>query len=231
MCNESVLGTATGPVKLRARFVPEDIGIRWYDGNTQVNVSDTSKTCTYDTAINLPTTPTRTGYTFNGWKVRPQYDFSTLPVNHYGVIERVGKDIFNNNNKLRCSRCNNNICDSNLSCTSDTIFDDLKPKEWKVVTNYGTVYGMALCSSTPGDTMGETGTPNETQNSGPYCWCKLTGYIPNNSTTKYNPSNNVPWVFDTMANSCDNAACATRCGVLYYSVPGTRPLFTGLSES
>lgn len=43
------------------------INLLWYDG---VNDNPTSSTCTYNTQIDLPETPTRAGYIFNGWKVR-----------------------------------------------------------------------------------------------------------------------------------------------------------------
>ena len=44
-----------------------DITLNWYNGNT---LHDTN-TCVYDSSVTLPSTePTKTGYTFQGWKVR-----------------------------------------------------------------------------------------------------------------------------------------------------------------
>jgi len=43
-----------------------DITINWYNGAT---LHDTNQ-CTYNETITLPTQPNKTGYTFNGWKIK-----------------------------------------------------------------------------------------------------------------------------------------------------------------
>jgi hypothetical protein len=93
--------------------------------------------------------------------------------------------------------------------TCDEGFDDLEPGEWKNFFDYGTIYGMTMCSSTVGTTRGETGTPVETEN-GAYCWCKVTGYIPSESNVKYAPSNVLPWVYVRQLSDC-NRGCADWC--------------------
>ena len=70
-CVESTLGTATGPANLEADWTANTINLEWYNEDTKLTVPTTSNTCTYDGGITLPSTnPTKTGYTFKGWKVR-----------------------------------------------------------------------------------------------------------------------------------------------------------------
>ena len=66
-----MLNTDTGPVNLRAEFEPETINLKWYNGNNQITVPNASNSCTYDTAISLPTDPVKPGYKFKGWNVIP----------------------------------------------------------------------------------------------------------------------------------------------------------------
>ena len=72
-CDTGTLGTDTGPANLRANFTAENINLRWYNGNTRVNVPTASNSCTYDTPISLPANPTKPGYKFKGWKVITDY--------------------------------------------------------------------------------------------------------------------------------------------------------------
>ena len=80
-CDSGVLQHDSGTVRLRARYEPNTMNIRWYNNNTEISPTNSAaNTCNYDGALTLPENqPTRTGYSFAGWRVRPQYDFSTLP--------------------------------------------------------------------------------------------------------------------------------------------------------
>lgn len=56
-----------------ATWAPNSIGLTWYadeDTETAMTVDSASQTCTYDGQITLPTAEPKTGYTFQGWKVR-----------------------------------------------------------------------------------------------------------------------------------------------------------------
>ena len=65
------MGTATGPANLEADWTANTINLEWYNEDTKLTVPTTSNTCRYDGGITLPSTnPTKTGYTFKGWKVR-----------------------------------------------------------------------------------------------------------------------------------------------------------------
>ena len=52
---------------LVAVFEPKTITVNWDDGSG----TTTTNTCVYDGTITLPPEPTRPGYTFNGWVLKP----------------------------------------------------------------------------------------------------------------------------------------------------------------
>ena len=54
------------PTEVYAIYKPNTINLNWWNGNGSV----AQTTCEYDGTITLPTTPTRTGYTFAGWKLK-----------------------------------------------------------------------------------------------------------------------------------------------------------------
>ena len=91
-CDNGVLGTYTGPANLRANWNANTINLDFYDGETKLS----SGTCTYDGGIVLPEDPTKTGYEFDGWKVRrasaapsqpsqTTFDLSTLNASAIGI--------------------------------------------------------------------------------------------------------------------------------------------------
>ena len=149
----------------------------------------TSNTCVYDGGLTIPNPPSRTGYTFTGWRVRPHYDFTTIPTSGNAITARGRADnmCFNNNNG------------STVSCDDDK---ELLSQEWYIKFSHGTVYGMAKCSVTnTADSV-----PENTY--GGSCWCKATGYKLNDGDTVYGPSKALPWVLaynDSVGN------CATYC--------------------
>ena len=65
-------------VTCTAKWKQNKIDLTWYkdvagtaDVNTKITVTGTAAAdCTYDNGITLPSTPNKTGYTFNGWHVR-----------------------------------------------------------------------------------------------------------------------------------------------------------------
>ena len=84
--------------------------------------------------------------------------------------------------------------------------------------SYGSVYFTSACSATVG--TGWQATGNIDENAGSYCWCKETGFIPNGSTIKYVPSNNVLWAHDPSdaeQQTCVVTArsCAGRCRAMF----------------
>ena len=59
-------GALFGSLGANMQCVANTIDIDWYNGNTKVE----SNQCTYDSTITLPSQPDKTGYTFNGWKIK-----------------------------------------------------------------------------------------------------------------------------------------------------------------
>ena len=71
-CDNPTLGTYSGTSNLQANWQANKIDLFWYSDDTQItDVQNAATSCNYDSGLTVPsTTPTKTGYTFNGWKVR-----------------------------------------------------------------------------------------------------------------------------------------------------------------
>ena len=208
-CDNTTLETYSGTANVEINWVPNTIETRWYNGNTQIAGPIS---CTYDDVLNVPSaTLTKTGYTFVGWEVVPEYDFSTLPAGTNGIYtwSRNDPSCWAGAGSTNSRRCNNGD------------FDDLGVREWKTQFDYGMIYGTVLCSVTAGTTQGETGTPNETTY-GEYCWCKATGFIPTNSNIKYAPTKSPKWAYVRSFSSECNNKCADWCSAWTVSKPDLR---------
>ena len=175
--------------------------VRWYVDNS---LYDTT-TCQTGGDINLPTAPTKYGYTFTGWTAAP-YNLSTLNTSTNGEVNYAIVD---------AGQCwyqtSSMASNSQINCTNDN-FTDLSAGLWKTKFSYGTVYGDSKCSSTSGITKGETGNPVDT--TGKYCWCRATGFTPDGENMLYDPAVSL-WVFDYSYSSTSNdctSHCADRCG-------------------
>ncbi len=71
-CDNSTLNTYSGTSNLQANWEANKIDLYWYSDDEQITtVQDAATSCNYDSGLSVPSTsPTKTGYTFNGWKVR-----------------------------------------------------------------------------------------------------------------------------------------------------------------
>ena len=215
-CTNNTLETYSGNTNLQADWAPNTINLRWYNGNTLLDVQSTANTCVYDGTLTIPSTaPSRIGYTFDGWQVRPEMDFRTIPTNVNGtecwtIGQKDGADY--------CVYREATATVNNLHmvpCDSDIEFTKLRRYEWEVKFEHGNIYGMAMCSTTNGGNIGTPGVPSTTK--GGYCWCKMTGYRPANQNTIYVSTTLTSWVHDqgrgnTDANiySCEYD-CAAGC--------------------
>lgn len=75
-CDNSTLETYGGTANMEIDWVPNTISLTWRNGDQQVAGPTT---CNYDGALNIPTTqPTRTGYTFAGWKLSVPNGYTEL---------------------------------------------------------------------------------------------------------------------------------------------------------
>ena len=128
MCVEPVLGTYTGPANLQADWEGNPIDIRWYNNNSLIIPTNTaSNGCVYGTtsgtgALTLPATaPTRVGYTFNGWTIRPQTTFSNSALGMSSTgLERWGKGHVVNTTTPYCYHAApGESSATNVACNSD----------------------------------------------------------------------------------------------------------------
>jgi len=74
-CDNATLSTYSGTTNLQANWEPNTIDITWYNGNDVF----ATNSCVYDDILTLPSgTPTKTGYTFDGWRVKLPTGYTRL---------------------------------------------------------------------------------------------------------------------------------------------------------
>lgn len=72
-CDSLTLPQVNGSAKLNAKWRPNEIPVTWYSDGVQItNDANAATVCTYGEDFSLPTPPTKTGYVFDGWTIRPQ---------------------------------------------------------------------------------------------------------------------------------------------------------------
>ena len=211
-CDSDTLGQTSGTVNMEMDWQPNTIQIRWYNGNTLINTTNGAEnSCVYDDDLYLPATPTRKGYTFEGWEVHPQMDFSTIPTNPNGSeCWAIGQK----NSANYCLHREENATEeymNGVECNSDIEYTKLQRYEWGVKFGHGNIYGVSMCSITNGGSIGAPGIPSATK--GEYCWCQMSGYKPANQTIIYAPETLVSWVHDQSAGNITNCEidCAAGC--------------------
>ena len=219
-CNNSTLETYTGTSNLQANWSANTIELHWYNDNTEITGTTVPSSCIYSGALNPPTgndIPTKTGYTFAGWRVRQPSvcPFASsvcglngsavngLTYSNYGYNNHDGQNIYN------------------TSTYGLTI-----PGTWAVeFSNGGVARGVASCNSTQptGNTMWETCNTDafrlsnefsataSGQGNDKYCWCKMESYTPSGGSTCNIASHS--WVFNLDADTASACAsyCASRC--------------------
>ena len=204
-CDNSTLHTTTGPATLNARWTANTIILNWNAGNdatfTAPAQNDAAYSCEYDGGITLPTAPTRSGYTFGGWRVGAAAAQCVLSQQYVAAMDNEEVDWEPQYVKWEP------IAQNGYTMAEDFgggVTSGLNAGEWSVTFTEGTIKGRALCSNTPGTGWGEIGTPNET-GGGQYCWCAGTDF--GNSCHVASPS----WVFS--ADNGDSDDCAYRCAL------------------
>ena len=225
-CTNTTLETYSGNTNLQADWQPNTINLRWYNGNTLMNVQSSANTCVYDGTLTIPqTAPVRTGYTFDGWQVRPEIDFAaTIPVGPEG-IERWSKGETYSTHNISCHH-NGHGADCN-----DSAFIELQVQEWKTSFNHGMLYGMSKCSAknyTDGVASNFTDDYlDSVAGDKQYCWCRATGYKPNNSNIIYAPTSVLSWVSNgnRTVEGCASG-CSNACAVYAYREYFYTALFT-----
>jgi len=254
-CTEPTLGTYEGSADLEAKWNANTVPLRWYDNHTAIQ--NASNTCNYDGALTLPTPPERNGYEFNGWKVRPMMNFSTLTSLSNGS-ERWAKGYVLSSGADYCFYASGTGNGTHVSCKTDSGFNALKQKEWKVEyrsgSTKGTLYGSGYCSAKSGSRSGERwniassfATTTQLEEAGgtkQYCWCQATGWQPENSSTIYTNLNNIQfgqtsvgsnaaWAFYSNVDTFELCVrnCATDCAQTALNFSAfRRALFIGAGE-
>ena len=217
-CVEPTLHRYEGTANLQAQWEANTVPLRWYNNHTLIELAanDPAKDCGYSGSLDTPTNPSRTGYTFAGWKVNSQMNFSEIPTNQEGT-ERWAKSasgVCHHDNAATTSSA------VEVPCTG-AAYTELNPAEWHVKFSFGDVYGTGKCSSTSG-TYAVAGTPSDTN--GKYCWCKATTYKPLNSSTIYRPLSSLAWVFVNAYGSASSCAadCAANCAAYVRGISAFR---------
>ena len=69
-CDNATLNTFSGTSNLSANWQANTIDLHWYNDDTEIT-SGVPTSCIYDGDLTPPSTiPTKTGYTFKGWKTK-----------------------------------------------------------------------------------------------------------------------------------------------------------------
>ena len=190
-----------------------------------MNVQSSANTCVYDGALAVPSTaPTRTGYTFAGWTVRPEMDFTTLNL-PYTYLKRYAIDTRTNSSSNICWTNDGNS--SSASCYSDQHFQELERNEWMIIFDDDgkTLYGTARCSAKAGNNYNSTwpvSNASQWQESDvnnldsvsgdkKYCWCKITGYKATTNGTLYGCSYPPAWFFFDEVYEGSPEYCKKHC--------------------
>jgi len=177
-----------------------NVGLTWYDNGTTISGASS---CTVGGTFTPPTPPARDGYIFTGWKIIKKCGINNLDTSIGGTA--YGYTRLNGSAGSK---------QSNYGLTTGS-------GQWATQFSYGTVWGMAKCSSTSGDNSGYTWpessksnwlkTPSDTN--GQYCWCQATGFTATASSYTSGPQCTTTasslWVFRYDLGSSDN--CAYRC--------------------
>ena len=242
-CDESVLNASNGTANLEINWEPNVIPLRWYSGNTLLPVENNDDTCTYDGVLNRPTNPTREGYNFDGWRVRPTMDFSTLLTNERGRTSWA-KGGYN------CWYNPTGGGSMTIKCNAYEDFKELEKHEFKVKFDWGDIYGTGYCSAKSGnnnsyafnnDSSNWKATYSELESASGdkvYCWCQVTGYKPSGSTILYGQASDLVWIYqeDYSSNvqfsnkpvyNCANR-CATDCAYMIINKSSARRALFGL---
>jgi len=202
-CTSATLDTPTGPAALEADWTANTIKINW-DAKNGTTINPTQ--CVYDDTLNLPATPSKTGYTFGGW---------TVAVSGGNPIPQQ-QNCFANFPSI--------LMDANLEFSPIGATDGQNATWWTDLATgyvdedtgeevadavYGRVTGISKCSSAGnGYDEGSPGTPSD--ENGQYCWCQVSTYTPTGGQqcTVSSPS----WVLTRYTKGCANN-CARLCAV------------------
>ena len=189
-CDNTTLNTYTGTSNLQADWRANTIALHWYsDGEELNNIPTESQSCVYDSTLTPPPAPTKTGYTFKGWRVKqaPACSFTAASaVNGMSVVDRGYAHLDGRAGK------------------NETKYGLTTPGEWAREYNGGILKGIAECRNVDDRDPDFIRTKR-------FCWCQTTNYTPNGGT-RCNFETPL-WVFKSERDSESDCLeeCAWRC--------------------
>ena len=196
-CKNNPLQTYSGTSNLQADWQANEIYLYWYDGDEELDVPEESWSCVYDGTLTPPPAPTKTGYTFKGWRVRCEL---------YTLMDDANVDISINGTNYGYTRINGaaGLNENTYGLTTYPVDDNhLYPTaEWAVTFSYGTVKGISYCRKT-------NGIVSRPENQ--WCWCFPQQYIALNGDKHCKIRRGGGSFLDEgSANDCANN-CAQHC--------------------
>jgi hypothetical protein len=238
-CDNSTLGVYSGSVALEPDWGANEIPLRWYNNNTLMDVTAAESTCEYDSTIDVATAPSRTGYNFTGWTVRPQIDFAALvsTLTLTDTQERWSVGAVYGTGARYCHHAVHTNTSVHEACSLRAEYTDLEANEWKSETTQGMIYGSAHCSAKSGNAHNSTWSTeyksdwsatiaelDAVSGDKKYCWCQVTGFKPTNASTIQGPDVPLSWLFTRdggSASSC-SSDCVSSCSNYVRSRSGFR---------
>ena len=211
-CKHTPLQVYSGTSNLEAGWEPNTIALHWYNGDDELTVPSASQSCVYDDSLTPPSTiPTKTGYTFRGWRVRQ-------------VACQIPSSLANKINPVYNGSGYGYKSDSTGSYgpreSNASTYGLTQDNTWAVEWSGGEiVHGRAICSGMAGDNANNiwdndssnwSATESQlTSASGEakYCWCAATNYTPSGGSACYIAAPS--WVF--LYGSSSASACAALC--------------------
>jgi len=147
MCVYDVLSTYTGPANLQAGWQANTIQLKWYNGDTQLSVQSAANNCTYDSGLTIPSTaPTKTGYTFAGWKIKAASESNACFV---GPVCGLTSSLVATDGTAYGFR-NDSTGEYGANSSNDTTYGLTSDQTWAVEFSHGIVRGTASCNNNPG---------------------------------------------------------------------------------
>ena len=222
-CTQPVLGTYEGATNFEAKWSPNPITLKWYDGYNTTNnevtpANDTAEECTYDGGLTIPSNPpSRNGYNFAGWTVRSGNSGGNSGSGNSGsggacaLTASTLNSLEGNDSGYITDSRGEYGADSDNADTYGLTADNT----WATEFTDGTIIkGIASCNNTEGE---DSGVPMQnaqftTTDTGQYCWCKATSYNPSVGEA-CDVSVASLWVFSGAYRSSDDCAydCAVSC--------------------
>ena len=196
-CDNSVLSTYSGSANLTANWTGNNIAVTWYDGDTQY----TNNSCTYGGNLTVPSAPSKTGYTFKGWRIRQTCELADVNFRDYGDTDSYWAAYVSNNGERIGYYATGVNTNENTGPTGLT-----EPGTWAAHRGNTAVYGVSYCSAKsvntdydysyndPSNWIASYDQLTSASGQKYYCWCKATKYaIAGGAPCSVTTSNWVGW--------------------------------------